>query len=200
MDYYIDIESSIKFPFGGYHDFTKEENYKPLAKKNQKQGLGKTLGINFFREFEKNAQYYGPTTPEQFESILSYLISNITSPIILINFAEILREGEEQALVRHREFNLLIDQFIKNKSNIFLLDVRKFINLENTTDSIRHYDRLTYKNISDAASLLLEEILQFQNLKLENDNIQVFFANVKRLNNRIKSIIKKNFYKIKFKA
>lgn len=200
MDYYIDTESSIKFPFGGYLDFTKDKNYKPLAEKNQKQGLGKTLGINFFQEFEKNAKYHGPTTPKQFQSVLSYIFSKITSPIILINFAEVLREGEEQALERHREFNSLIDQFIKNKSNIFLLDVRKFINLENTTDSIRHYDRLTYKNISDAASVLLEEILESQNLKIENDYFQIFFANVKKLNNRIKSIIKKNFYKIKFKA
>ena len=200
MNYYIDIESSIKFPFGSYLDYTKEKNYKYIAEKNQKKGLGKTLGINFFKKFEKSATYLGPTTPEQFESTLGYLTSKITSPIILINFAEVFREGEQQAFERHKEFNLLIDQFIRDKSNIYLVDVRKFISLENTTDSIRHYDRLTYKNISDATSAILEEILQTQNLDLENDYIQIIIANFKIFKNKTKAVIKKNLYRIKFQG
>ena len=195
QDMYLDIETSISFPYGGYRDYTNKKIYEKAGKLNQQKGLGKTLGVEFYKTFAKNTKYLGPVSEKIFKERLEKLYKEVQCPLILINGVEIefVNENEKNAHLRHKIFNNIIDEFIKNKPDVYLLDVRNFIKVENLQDNIRHYDRIAYKKMSDNLLSILSN-LDSSNSTIGNNILLFLNVNFIHYLNKMKAFLKRYYY------
>ena len=116
----------------------------------------------FLDIFKNEFKYVGYLTINEFKENLGWLRKNISQPIIFINGAEI--PGVDDPLVenifeRYCSLNKVLDEFIANNQNTYLLDVRKFVKTqEHYTNSIRHYTRPVYSMLAEELDFLLKQI------------------------------------------
>lgn len=151
--------------------------------------------INFSEEdikmYQQNLTELEYMSEKEFRNNLTWLVKTINKPIIFLNGPEIDHpqniEGQKERFI---QYNKVLDEFIKNNSNCYLLDVRKYINkLEDTTDIVTHYKRNTYLKLSED---LFKMINQMNNVGI-NLNKQKLKLLIKFLISLLKKILKKLF-------
>ena len=171
QDLYINKIDGSLTPIGGYQ-----------SKSLYKQFSGETGRVidNFFETSEN----IGQISKDDFYDNLSLLRTKLDKKqrLFIINGAEIkgLMVSEDE-LARHILMNKVVDKFIKNHKDTFLIDVRKLALSENDlVDSIRHYKRHVYFKIA-------KEIISFYDV-----NTRYFYSFtsffLKRIINKVKKI------------
>jgi len=169
MDYWQDLcqekNTGIKLNFNSYFLCAESLNESRLdfCKKNNILGIDKT----FLETLRNDFIYYGKISAEEFKENLYWLTNNITRPIVLMNAAEIPEMIKSSDLERFKLFNKIVDEFVDNTKNTYLLDVRKFVtNRDDCLDTILHYKFHIYKTITEELNLILKEI-KVNNLDLD---------------------------------
>ena len=172
MDYtneiYVHKDKDIMLPFGGYNlHWSDEKNDDELIERYQKRGIN--INKEVFADFRKEFKHIGQLDPNKFTDNLKKIRSLVSSktPIIFLNGAEEepLNSKEKAAKERHIIMNKALDEFVDNSENTYLLDVRKVVTKPNqVTDSIRHYKREQYKDLSINLLSLLNTMLD-ENIK-----------------------------------
>ena len=149
QDLYINKIDGSLTPIGGYQ-----------SKSLYKQFPGKTGRVidNFFETSEN----IGQISEDNFYNNLSLLRNKLynNQRLFIINGAEIkgLMVTEDE-LARHILMNKVVDKFIKNHKDTFLIDVRKLaLGEDDLVDSIRHYKRHVYFKIA-------KEIISFYDVE-----------------------------------
>lgn len=119
-------------------------------------------GAEFLENFRNEFEHLGLLHPERFYQLLDWLRESIPThiPLLLLNGSEVNRytESEPEAVQRHQEMNRVLDQFIENTENCYLVDVRKLIEgEEDMGKNIRTFQRYVYKRISDEIIRIMEQ-------------------------------------------
>jgi len=158
MDYTQDMYQSInnkriKLPLGGYGPiWTDIKNHKLIFEQWNKRGVN-SITMEKLKFFANEFEHIGQITSNNFYNNLMKIREKLPLevPIIFVNGAEIEspNNNEKLALERHREMNTTLDKFINNSENTFLLDLREIVlDKSQLQDSIRHYNRETYKTMA----------------------------------------------------
>ena len=105
------------------------------------------------RWFLDHFEPLGRISDEEFLKNLEFIRKNIGNDtiLIIINGAEIPHERNDEIdqYKVHIKMNRIVDQFVANSLNTYLLDIRKFVTKRGQLlDSIRHYERNVYYNIA----------------------------------------------------
>ena len=109
--------------------------------------------IEELRWFLDHFEPLGRISDEEFLKNLEFIRKNIGNDtiLIIINGAEIPHERNDEIdqYKVHIKMNRIVDQFVANSLNTYLLDIRKFVTKRGQLlDSIRHYERNVYYNIA----------------------------------------------------
>lgn len=150
MDYSQDLfvnKLGDIIPFMGYSRKKDTTNLSKLHK-NQVDG--------FYGQYENK----GPISPVDFRNNLKIILAklNPSTRLIIVNGAEAepYDNYEPGCVERHREMNLILDDFCANNSRVFLIDVRKYVKSpSDLRDNIRHYKRHIYRSIAEEISSVL---------------------------------------------
>lgn len=145
--YYFHGEKDIKIAYGNFDD--------PLSRQN----------LDSFSEDELNWFFRNFTGGERisytdFDNNLQFIRDHIPGHVklIIINGAEVSHENpsEPDRYLIHREYNQVVDRFVKRNENTELLDVRKFVTSRNDlTNNIRHYQRNIYYEMARELSRII---------------------------------------------
>lgn len=106
------------------------------------------------REFYKNNLVdVGGISNSEFRANLQFIRDNIgaNTKLIIINGCEVAldNDAEKNYHLRHIEMNKVVDDFVKENSNTYLLDIRKYVkSKEQLTNNIRHYQRNVYYHMA----------------------------------------------------
>ncbi|WP_405224914.1 HAD-IIIC family phosphatase [Dokdonia sp. Asnod1-B02] len=192
-DLYIHTKTGVKLPFGGYYRrWTDDENDIEIINTYKKMNIDITKEqlVEFRREFE----YYGPISTSEFVKNLKDIRNFVDdkTKLIFVNGAEIepIVNIEKDALKRHKTMNAILDEFIKETPNTYLLDVRNVvISSDQISNNIRHYNREAYQKISSDLLKLLNSILDIE-VSENIDYLSVLKSKV-RSSKVLKSVYKK---------
>ncbi len=195
MDYtqelYINKNNNIILPFGGYSNiWTKQENHDAIINTYDARNI--SIKKETLEKFNEQFRHIGQISPEAFYQNLNRIRELVPThiPIIFINGTEVgsPAKNEKDALKRHKQMNLILDNFIGSSNNTYLLDVRKIIKDKNqVTNNIRHYNRTSYQKLAIDLLTLLNNVLDAK----INTKIGIY----KRI-----SILLTNYKKTVFKA
>ena len=148
MDYtrhlYRHRETGIEIPYGDRNLLEAGPNYAAES------GLS-WLTAEWLCRFGDDFEHLGPISAERFAANLAFLRERIPAPLIFLNGAEVApsRGGASQQLRRHREMNRVLDDFIAQSGNCYLLDARNVVTgPEMLVDSVRHYRRAVYPQLA----------------------------------------------------
>lgn len=138
---------NIKVAYGNFLTPLSEENTDVYS-------------LDELKWFFDNFTCTGRISAEELKRNLEYLRENIPGHVklVIINGAEVPFENEDEPdrYIIHKEYNWVVDRFVKDNDNTELLDVRKFVTRrEDMTDNIRHYRRNVYYQMARA----LDEII-----------------------------------------
>jgi FkbH-like protein len=170
MDYTQELyisksDKSVILPYGGYYNhLTDINNHENIISSYLSKQI-KGVNANTLHEFSEKFDHVGKITPEQFINNLKKIRQLVPAkiPIIFLNGAEVnsnVNEFEEESYDRHVEMNMILEEYVKEHENIFLLDIRNIIkDKSQITDSIRHYNRESYKYISVDLLKLLNQVV-----------------------------------------
>lgn len=146
-------------PFDSFNiDWTNEENWSSLPKHLT------TLPNSFLQLLKNEFEFIGPITPSEFKDNINWLLETYKGKkFIFLNGAEVVFEKghywEKNMHERHIQMNNIIKSF-ESLQNVKIVDVTKFVKTEHDiTDNIRHYNKITYKHISDEIVLVANEWL-----------------------------------------
>lgn len=81
--------------------------------------------------------------------------------VILINGCEVEppKSTEKDRHIDHKKMNDVVDRFVEETENIYLLDMRKLVqNQSNLSDNIRHYKREIYYLMALELSNIISQI------------------------------------------
>ena len=165
MDYTQGIYSmnnnpDILVPFGDYNlPITDKNNWDKFI-----ESSSNSINREFLDYFNKNFSFQGPESCEKFYSNLKSIRDKLNKniPIIFINGCEVdlPHKIEVNRYERHISMNNILEKFIKTSENCCLLDVRNIVKSKNQlVNNIRHYNRESYKNISDELCKIIRDIL-----------------------------------------
>jgi FkbH-like protein len=152
------LNPSIKLTYGSFHkdDFTNVDDFDNLLIWGERKKV-QSLDLNFLNNFSNAYRSNGPISGQEMINNLELIFEKLQGNpiIILVNGAEIDVIPENSAeksvfIERHKEMNAYLDKFIETLPNVFLLDVRKFIDSpDKLTDSIRHYKPAIYRQLAE---------------------------------------------------
>ncbi len=205
MDYTQELyisqsDKSIILPYGGYYNHLTDINNRDhiIQSYLDKQILG--VNANVLSEFSKNFHHIGKISQDHFFKNLEKIrqLVPVEIPIIFINGAEInsnVNKFELDAYERHIQMNSTLSEFVNKHKNVFLLDIRNIIkDKRQLTDSIRHYTRESYKDISIELLKLLNEVVD-KEIVYELSFIKEIYHRypiLLRIKNKIKRLINGN--------
>ena len=163
MDYtqglYRERATGIQIPFGTV-DITAE-NPAELA---GRYATRKFRGIDeaFLCQFALDFAYEDRLSPLRFTENLRWLRQQIPPaiPIFFLNGTEIeVPNSAEQAPVqRHALMNTVLETFVQEADNCYLVDVRTFINRRaDVTDHLRHYQPRHYRTLAGSLAQAIGE-------------------------------------------
>lgn len=119
---------------------------------------------NKLNKFSDKYKYIGQITAEEFINNLNIIRQKTNNiPLIFINGAEIdsPHPQEKGAKDRHSMMNKLLDDFIGNNTNCYLIDVRAIVkSRDDIEENIRHYKRWVYSFIASEIDSTLNEIFR----------------------------------------
>lgn len=167
QDLYQNEQLGVKIPFGGYGlSLTNQKNWPQIIRSHAEKNRS-AVNEDFLKYFSSHYSYQGQISPREFKDNLQKLRNKIPShvPIIFINGAEIESplQSESAATARHIQMNAVLDQFISDNQNCFLLDVRKYVNSPaDISDNIRHFKRTKYKELSEGLLDILKHKIDLQ--------------------------------------
>lgn len=102
--------------------------------------------------FQKNYNYIGQQSSDDFNKDLEWLRSVVNKPIVFINGAEIPDFNQEEigAYERHKKLNSILDGFIITHEGCKLVDMRNVVlSRADCKDNIRHYQRPIYIKMAE---------------------------------------------------
>lgn len=181
-------ETGFRLPFDAFQiDWTNSKYWNNLPKHLS------TLPNSFFSLLQKEFDFEGPITSNEFSENLNWLINNFKNKqFIFLNGSTLKIKNtkwwEKDMDKRHIEMNNVLKDLSFKYNNVHLIDIPDLINNDPSlhTDNLRHYNKSVYKNIADHTINLLNNI-GINNIKSVSNEI-VF---VKKLFNKIKSYTKK---------
>ena len=145
MDYsrhlYCHRETGIEIPYGDRNLLEADPNYAAES----------WLTAEWLSRFGDDFEHSGPISAKRFAANLAFLRERIPAPLIFLNGAEVApsRGAAGQQLRRHREMNRVLDDFIAQSGNCYLLDARNVVTgPEMLVDSVRHYRRAVYPQLA----------------------------------------------------
>jgi hypothetical protein len=161
---YEEKATGIKINYSlGYLDNVEDKNHHPAIINYFKERVIYDIDENFLEMFRNEFTYLGQISADEFKENLKWLRANISQPIVFINGAEIAGEFEAEPnpklYEQHCLLNKVLDEFVNNNENTYLLDVRKFVKKrEDCTNVLRHYIRPVYKMLADDLNTILKNI------------------------------------------
>lgn len=147
--YQFKKNKNIKIAFGNYE---KPFNFDSF-----------TDGINQdYTWFKENFEFIGRISDEDFIKNLKFIRNHIgnETTLILLNGCEVPYENKNEVdrYKVHIEMNKLVDEFVKDNNNTYLVDVRKFVSERSQLkDNIRHYEREVYYKIAKEISNIISQ-------------------------------------------
>ena len=169
MDYtqelYENKITGIKVPFGGYYTCLTDLEHKSEVINNYKIQNIDCINETFIDDFNTKFVFRDQISGDEFYKNLSYIRNKIPAniPIIFINGSEVESPAKEEILStkRHIYMNAVLDKFITNSLNCFLVDIRKIVTDKTmVTNNIRHYQRFCYSQISEELLARIEKIFR----------------------------------------
>lgn len=138
--YYLKEMPNIKIAYGSYNrDVTEEIRNKWNEEEN---------------DFFLNNLIAGDAiSAQEFKKNLQFIRDNIgkETKLIIINGCEVpsVNIDEKDYHLRHKELNKIVDEFIEENNNTYLLDVRKYVkSSSDLANNIRHYQRQIYYHMA----------------------------------------------------
>ena len=115
------------------------------------------------RWFLDNFEAIGRISNDDFYNNLKFIRDNIGEDTILliINGCELPHErsDEPDQYLIHKEMNKVVDKFVEDTKNTYLVDVRKFVTTrQDLSDSIRHYAREVYFKIAQEMTDIIYQV------------------------------------------
>lgn len=112
--------------------------------------------------FFDNFEFVGRITPQEFKENLKFIREHMDkhTALVIINGCEVPCDNpaEPNRHKTHIEMNKVVDDFVAQTDNVYLLDVRKFVTTpQQLTDRIRHYERLVYFDIAQELSKIIQQ-------------------------------------------
>lgn len=170
MDYTQELyisqsDESIVLPYGGYYNHLTDINNRESIIQSYLGKQIKGVNANVLNEFSEKFHHVGKISLEQFYKNLEKIREKVPVeiPIIFLNGAEVnsnVNKFEIDAYERHVQMNSKLSEFVNKHDNVFLLDIRNIIkDKSQLTDSIRHYTRESYKDISIELLKLLNQLV-----------------------------------------
>ncbi|MBR4825412.1 MAG: HAD-IIIC family phosphatase [Spirochaetaceae bacterium] len=149
--YHLKKNPALRVAYGDFDspDLTEHEKYKIEWTECERQ---------FIRD---NLVPEGKILKEDFYSNLDFIYNNIgNAQLIIINGCEVPsvdeNELKNQRHLIHKEFNAVIDSFIKDHPRACLCDMRKLITSSDLlTNNIRHYKRTVYYNMANELTSII---------------------------------------------
>ncbi|MEA2013050.1 MAG: HAD-IIIC family phosphatase [Verrucomicrobiota bacterium] len=176
MDYtqelYKHKSHKIVIPYGGYNNLVDTNQKQDFLNNYSQKNID--IDFSFFDYFIKNYEHIGQIRPSDFYGNLVAIRKKIplNIPIIFINGAELNSPNlnEKKSIERHIKMNSILDKFIEQSDNCFLIDIRKVVTEDyHLTNNLRHYNRETYMLIAGEMISLIEKIskIKFATKKLK---------------------------------
>ena len=155
MDYtrhlYRHRATGIELPYGDRNLFT-------TSREDLGAAAPRWLTPEFLERFGAEFEHAGPISATRFAENLAWLRARVPAALIFLNGAEIEHPSDKDntLLLRHRELNQVLAEFVAANSDCYLLDARKVVaGPEMLLDSPRHYRREAYPQLA----AMLAEIL-----------------------------------------
>jgi hypothetical protein len=153
--------SGFLLPFDAFKiDWTEQANWIDMPRHLE------TLPVFFLELLKDEFDFIGPISAADFRSNIEWMLDHYSGrKIIFLNGSEVESGGqshwEENMHERHRLMNDALTQACANRSEVRIVDVRKFVTSSaDVTDNIRHYRRGVYKQIADEIAAVSSEWLQ----------------------------------------
>ncbi|MES2278381.1 MAG: HAD-IIIC family phosphatase [Bacteroidota bacterium] len=147
---YRHTKTGFLLPFDAFQiDWTDEKNWTTLPKHLT------SLPLSFLKLLKEEFEFLGPITPQEFSKNMQWLLDTYKGKkIIFLNGAEVVFNSENywehNMHARHQQMNDVLTGLEKNNENVKIVDVRQFVKTpSDLKDNIRHYNKITYKYISD---------------------------------------------------
>lgn len=145
-------KTGVVVPFDHYYfDWTDSSNWEVLPPHL------KMLKQEAFIDLKTNWDFIGPITVNDFRKNIEILSKLCKSTLIVLTGSEVNtcvpKYADLSMEIRHKEFNSTLRE-LERLGLIRLIDIGKSIAEVNLKDSIRHYDKLTYRTIASAISAL----------------------------------------------
>ncbi|MAG92451.1 MAG: hypothetical protein CMJ48_01690 [Planctomycetaceae bacterium] len=165
MDYSQDLyqhkRTGVKLPLGGYGALEKlsRDEIERLYGDKGRTGVDSAFLEWFFSEFDS----LGAIQPVDFKENLERIVARVSKPVIFINGCEVgfSHPREPHALERHRVMNIALDEFLAQRTDCHLLDMRSLVtSRRQLTNSIRHYQRDIYSTMAQELICLLSSVAQ----------------------------------------
>ena len=217
------IESNLgvyKQKSGEYYIPFGEYSY-PLTNKNNWDGYRdgtifnaqNEFSVNFLEKFTNNYTFTGIISAERFIENVEIILNNIyeKTKIVLILGSELEFNGEKKRAYldrhnMHKKFNKVVKSYFINNKRIHFVELSNFISNQNQySNSINHFTRKTYFDISNHLIALIKD-----NSKVEfksHSKLVFFLDNIKSLiksrlsnhNSKLYDYLRKNYRSIKTK-
>ncbi|MBD8488273.1 HAD-IIIC family phosphatase [Echinicola sp. CAU 1574] len=166
---------NYQLPLGTDNEvLTKAEKHPYILQKLKARGLNK-INKSTLKQFSEAFIDIGLIAPEVFYENLIKIRQNIPNhiPIIFINSSEVThpKSLSQNSSLRAKEMNQVLDKFIKESPNSYLLDMRKIISKPSQfSNSIGQFNRESYRMIATA---IMEKVGKITHKKI-NSNISSF--------------------------
>lgn len=171
--YYFHGEKDLKIAYGNFDN--------PLSRQNLASFRAEELEW-FFRNFTGGERI----SYTDFDNNLQFIRDHIPSHVklVIINGAEVSHENpnEPDRYLIHREYNHVVDCFVKRNQNTELLDVRKLVTCRNDlTDNIRHYQRNIYYEMARELSRIIYGTDITEDYKVSKSKNKILLKFLKRV-------------------
>ena len=140
--------------------------------------------------FLNNYVFKGQQTTSDFLADLEWLRKIVNKPIVFINGAEVpdFNSAEIGAFQRHHELNNVLDGFIRQHKDCYLLDLRNIIdNKQLCKDNLRHYQRSVYVKMAEQLMTLLNGTKA--NVSFRNNAKGLFVHLIREVKHSIKMLL-----------
>lgn len=139
-------KTGVTIPFDNFNiDWTDSSNWNNLP------AHLKYLKKEHLKDLKENWEFLGPIDIKKFKANIEKLSASCKTPMIVLTGSEKnINNPNDSDLgmeIRHNIFNDALRK-LSATGTIRLIDIDKEIKTENLNNSIRHYDKLTYKKIA----------------------------------------------------
>ncbi|MEO9965622.1 MAG: hypothetical protein ABJF11_07535 [Reichenbachiella sp.] len=133
---------------GAKENWTDPKQIQHIVDKYTKLGAAE-IKEEYLSQFRENHINIGLISPQEFLSNLEVIRKSSKAKIVFINGSEIDPLDDKTIEARHKEMNLVLEQFVAENNNCYLLDVRKIIHSKlDMNEHIRHYKRHVYEQMA----------------------------------------------------